>query len=269
MAPLKVETALDWFNRSQRRRAAAETPTDPSSGAWAFVRSGSSGLAHVDAAWRIPSVNTNLPVVNIYGSVGKTWTLISLAARFVVATRPSRFSTSMEDLKQSTQELPQVVILDSTYDITIHKVAQVVRSTMLRQSDINAFSLEDEMDDCLGRIHVATVDDMFGWVPVLECLRCKLKGQDTHPTLILWDGFLSESDNESCQMEVKRQVSRLLQDCTVAMVMTTSNAGKVNWSNTHRDIHRIKLERRSGKNCFAKVNGSTISFSLSLGGILS
>jgi hypothetical protein len=276
----KIETALDWFQRSQRRRAAAEKPTDPSSAAWAFVRSGTSGIAPVDAAWKTPSTNSNLPIVTIERNVGKPWTLISLAARFVVATRPSRFTTStstssnnMEEEEDATctTDLPQVVLLDSNYDMTIPKIAHVVRSTLLRQPQMNETSLEKDLDCCLGRIHIATVDDMLGWVPVLECLRCKLKGQETHPTLILWDGYLSESNDESCQMEVTRQVSRLLQDCSIAMVVASRNStsivGKIDYQK--RDSHRIRLERRSGKDCFAMVNGSRISFSLSLGGILS
>jgi hypothetical protein len=34
-------------------------------------------------------------------------------------------------------------------------------------------------------------------------------------------------------------------------------------------VHRIHLEQRSGKDCFAVVNGSKRSFSISAGGILS
>jgi hypothetical protein len=286
----KVETALDWFQRSQRKRAAARTPTDPSSAAWNFVRCGTSGIAPIDAAWKTPSANPNLPIVVVEGTVGKTWTLISLAARFVVATRPSRFARSRNDDEtppsQDEHLLPQVVLLDSNYDVTIRKIAQVVRATLLRQQGMNneddGSLLEQDLECCLGRIHIATVDNLLGWVPVLECLRYKLKqhGEEQLPpttTLVLWDGLLSESSRSSYdssqKMEVLRQVSRLLQDCpSIALVVTVDHHRTSDWISNwqrERELHRVRLERRSGKDCFAVVNGSKVPFSLSLGGILS
>jgi hypothetical protein len=294
-APKKVvvETALDWFQRSQQQQATAATPTDPSSAAVAFLQHGTSGIAYCDAAWKKnPSASshttpTSVPVLVMEGDVGKTWTLVSLAARFVVATRPSQFSVDETTNHQNDDivgdidddDLPEVVLLDSNYDVTFPQVAHVVRSTLLRQPSTNEdddSSLDQELRACLDRIHVATVDDMTGWVAVLECLRCQLvhpKKQRT-PTLILWDGFLSErsptSSDGSCQMEVRRQLHRLLQDCpAVALVVTTTNGQAVRQQHFQREVHRIRLERRSGKDCVAVVHGSKLPFSLSLGGILS
>ena len=186
---IKTETALDWFNRSQRRRIAAEIPTDPSSAAWNFLRNGSSGIAPIDAAWRIPSANTDLPVVVLEGSVGKTWTLLSLAARFVVATRSSRFASSSSvttteeqsflPLNNNHNNQPQVIFLDSTFDMTIPKLSYIVRSTLLRwglnqgeitrQPGINDQNLDLDLESCLSRIHLSTVDEFNdAWVPILE-----------------------------------------------------------------------------------------------------
>jgi hypothetical protein len=281
----RIETALDWFERCQRQRETAQTPHDPSSAAWTFVRSGTSGIAPVDAAWKNAAANNNsnnnstttgssLPVVAMDGPVGKTWTLISLAARFVVATRPSRFETTTTTSTESsnitssnTTSLPQVVILDSTYDITASKVAYVVRSTLLRQPGIQEDSIPQDLECCLSRIHIATVDDLAGWVPVLETMKYALQQQQAqaqqHPTLVLWDGYLSESKDESQQKEVERQLTRLLA-CNVALVVTRNQYKKLEW-----ETQRIRLERHKGKDCVATVDGSRISFSLSLGGILS
>jgi hypothetical protein len=173
---VQTETALDWFQRSQRKRATAETPTDPSSAAWAFLR-GSSGIAPVDAAWRTPSAHSSLPVVTLEGSVGKTWTLLSLAARFVVATRKTRFASNEASREEATpsstpsnlQSQPYVILLDSKFDMTIPKLAYIVRSTLLREPGITEHTLEMEIEGCLSRIHLATVDEMNdAWVPILE-----------------------------------------------------------------------------------------------------
>jgi hypothetical protein len=269
----RIETALDWFERCQRQRESAQTPHDPSSAAWTFIRSGTSGVAPVDAAWKNAANNStttggSLPVVSLDGPVGKTWTLLSLAARFVVATRPSRFetTTSTDSSNDTTSSsLPQVVILDSAYDITASKVAYVVRSTLLRQPGIQEASIPQDLECCLSRIHIATVDDLAGWVPVLEAIKYALQQQQAqqHPTLVLWDGYLSESNDESQQKEVERQLTRLLA-CNVALVVARKQYKKLEW-----ETQRIRLERHKGKDCVATVNGTKIPFSLSLGGILS
>ena len=287
VATPRIETALNWFERCQRQRESAQTPHDPSSAAWTFIRSGTSGIAPVDAAWKNAANNNStttgstgsLPVVAMDGPVGKTWTLISLAARFVVATRPSRFGTTTStessndtpstcSSSSSSSSLPQVVILDSTYDITASKVAYVVRSTLLRQPGIQEASIPQDLECCLSRIHIATVDDLAGWVPVLEAMKYALQQQQQtapqHPTLVLWDGYLSESNDESQQKEVERQLTRLLA-CNVALVVARNQYKKLEWETTQR----IRLERHKGKDCVATVNGARIPFSLSLGGILS
>jgi hypothetical protein len=266
------------MQRSRRRRAAAATPQDPASAAWAFVRptsaAGGTGIAFLDAALRRrPSRADNaLPVVEIRGDVGKTWTLVSLAARFVVATRPSQFAERDESSSWTTA-LPQVVVLDSKYDVTTSKLAYAVRSTLLRRlSNSSREVFERDMEDCLGRIHVATADDIGGWVPLLEALRCSLTPLESDtPTLVLWDGFLSEpGQTEASRMEVVRQLDRLVEECSV-LVVTTGQTAQPSWERFV--THRIRLERNlstdSGHEFLATVHGARIPFSISLSGVLS
>jgi hypothetical protein len=293
-----VETAWSWWKRCHQRDAAtpARPAYDPSSAAWEFVR-GASGTP-VDAAWKrsrtLPSTShlghpTSPDVVSIDGAVGKTWMLISLAARFVVDTRASRFPPTLNGSSPSTS-LPFVVIFDSSYDITPSKVRQVVQSTLLRQPNIDDVDMCHELVACLDRIHVATVaDDTTAWVPLLEALRWELKynqdrGNKKHPALLLWDGFLTEpASTEPGKMEVIRQVVRLLEDCSVVLVYTTGYSAvwnnrrrnssgryrKIEWLGHNRGTHRIWLDRHSGKQCVAEIHGIRIPFSLSSGGILS
>jgi hypothetical protein len=53
--------------------------------------------------------------------------------------------------------------------MTIPKLAYIVRSTLLREPGITEHTLEMEIEGCLSRIHLATVDEMKdAWVPILE-----------------------------------------------------------------------------------------------------
>ena len=335
----KEETALEWYQRCQRQLAAEQIPTDPLSAARVFI-SGKTGLSPIDMAWKLPSTSSNSAsssssssVLILEGSIGKTMMVLSLAARFVVSTRPSQFSSNdaaadtSEELQRSTSSLslptpastsplPQVIILDSSLDMTPRKLLHVVRSTLLRHqaivSSTNTASskssppleeqLENDIVNCLERIHIATVDDDgLGWLPVLEALRFQLKQQQQQAgatngtqqrqsqktssaptTLILWDGY---NDHHNQSSEITKQISRLLEECSnVAMVFTTTTTTnshkpmKFDWINNpksssssspSRTVHRIHLHQRSGKDCYAIVNGNKRSFSISAGGILS
>lgn len=231
---------------------------DPSSAGRAFLYNGTSGIAPLDKAWKLcflaalgnsrGTTMTNIsaglqhhvhhhqlnaltwsaghlpppPLVLLEGprDTGKTWMLLSLAARFVVATRRScqfeddqgngetdNQSAVAEDsrgemaaeksdttkgksnhLKAPPQ--PIVIILNSTYDLTISQLTQVLRSSLMKQYQKHGYQcnedsgkaktqqqqqLETDMEDCLGRIHVTQVDDGSGWVAVLEALRHVLR----------------------------------------------------------------------------------------------
>jgi len=321
----RTETAYEWFQRSQRARVAhsAAPPKDPTAAAWTFSRpsstTGGTGLAFVDAALRRDNVH-NLPVVDVRGAsgTGKTWTMVSLAARFAVATRPSQFvlrprpnhdgyeDDADDDADGSQQQpLPQVIVLDSQYNLTLSKLTYAVRSMLLRRMSSSetmttqdneeemqdhAVQFERDMQDCLRRIQIAHSADLAGWVPILEAMRHHLaQTASDHPTLILWDGFLSEPQavHEAARMEVIRQLERLLLDCSVLLVTTTttqenqyrgSSSGGSNRREWERFItHRIRLDRNQGgtnnnnnnHEYFATVHGAQIPFSISMAGILS
>ena len=361
-----VETAYEWWQRSQRARIAQSVaaPQDPSAAAWAFCRpsitnsssdaavaimnntSSGTGIAFVDAALRSSAIQpqqpqSSLPVVDVRGATdtGKTWTVVSLAARFVVATRLSQFSFEKRRKQQQQQSSsmmledrevesmqPQVIIFDSHYSVTLPKLVYAVRSLLLlrlsgsgtatAKTDENddewqdkAMHFEQDMKDCLSRIQIAhsPQGDLTGWVPILETTRVQLAPTAAdHPTLILWDGFLSEPDatkNEGARMEVIRQMERLLLDCSVLLITTTtaisaqesgSRSSTTRSHTTSTNGHnrrewerfitqRIRLDRRcshtatahnnsTGNNnheYLASVHGAQIPFSISMAGILS
>lgn len=298
------ETALEWFDRCQkhgnsgsRKRRRREDSSclnrneeestepsgasDPSTAAWRFLRFGKSGIAPIDEAWKRsgvsrrsnPSRDQFLPPVTILEGpkdVGKTWMLLTLAARFAVATRASRFrdisasgidtddaSSRKENNKDGSR--PKVLLLDSTYDFSVPQLVNVVHSTLVRErqkemqlarrrnnqkgpqshkisdheegsrannhndyrrepqqtvedelerQEEEKISLEEDIEDCLSRIHIIQVDNgPTGWVSMLEAISYQLSndvendksyssGSETSPigspTLLLWDGFLSD-----------------------------------------------------------------------------
>lgn len=160
--------------------------TDPSMAAWRFLRFGKSGIAPIDAAWKRsrdgtsaskkhgrgrPSPPLFLPPVTVLEGpkdVGKTWMLLTLAARFVVATRASRFKDfdngdegkrngieAMNKIQKedpnsgrdndgdndegdssssrNNDDRPKVLLLDSTYDFSVSQLVNVVRLTLARE----------------------------------------------------------------------------------------------------------------------------------------
>jgi hypothetical protein len=325
----RSENALSWFLRSRQQRkqerqlVQTAKPTDPASAAWAFFRCGT-GIPFVDESLRLCQHYQNhnyhyqqqqhhqqqfahrLPVLEIRddkGKTGKTRTLLSLAARFVVSTRPSLFSNNATNKDTTTSSTgtteqavsppppPQVIVLDSTLDMTPLKLAYAVSSQLLRQynpetssassspstpnggahygnhdkqhnDETMTSSLEQEIQACLSRIQMVHVDDMTEWVPVLESLCWDLSQAQRHepssqqqpvqrrsehsnssmiptvpatatPTLLLWDGFLSEPtrDVAGSRMEVIRQLTRLLQECPNVGLMYTRTSEQHNHHN--------------------------------------
>lgn len=312
VAPPWTETAYDWMLRCRRRGSGELAPKGPSSAAWSFVSparnnhscdSSGTGIAFIDAALCknvTPNSSlenrTKIPVIDIRGDYGKTWTLISLAARFVVATCQSQFSEisgARDDENQSffgrsLGQLPQVIVLDSKYDFTIPKLSYAVRSTLLRKLGVlnhdNEANLkrrfERDIENCLSRIHIATSsNDVGGWIPILESIRFQLLPlASDHPTLILWDGFLGEpAGGDAMKMEVVRLLELLLRECSVLLVITSGSRYR------KRDFerfvtHKIRLDRRDVKSApanqcnrhafSASVYSEQIPFSISLGGIV-
>jgi hypothetical protein len=225
-SPYFVETALEWFERCellrrQERQIPDEPPASPTAAAWAFFRGstsihGGTGNPFVDEALQRQLQWKQLPLIEIkdrQGSsrTGKTHTLVSLAAKFVVSTRASLFShipannnaprMSAQSIRK--QQLPQVIILDSELDITFLRLAHAVSSQLMlhpaapaedpattttdNDNDMTTATINQElieterdMEDCLSRIHIARVDDDREWIPILEALRHELVKPKEH-----------------------------------------------------------------------------------------
>lgn len=188
-------SSLSWNDNDERDddgtssdSSDVHAATDPSTAAWRFLRYGKSGIAPIDAAWKrsrddrracqknrtgpgnaraSPHPPLFLPPVTVLEGpkdVGKTLMLLTLAARFVVATRSSRYkdvgdgkrksvearnkrqqgdqgSASVspnndeadEDSNNDSDDRPNVLLLDSAYDFSVAQLVTVIRSTLERE----------------------------------------------------------------------------------------------------------------------------------------
>jgi hypothetical protein len=248
---------------------------DPSSAAWAFVRSSAktgTGTAFIDAALSKNQISS-LPIIELRGRhrTGKTATLITLAARFVADTRPSRFQRAQEDEEQ--KELPQAVILDSNLDFVAPRLLCAVRSALLRQSPdvLSDDGLEQETIKCMSRIHIISSEDTMAWVPALESLRFRLsRVASHHPTLFLWDDFLSGPSETTERTEVIRHLNRLTRDCTLLLITTTMwPTRKFSLWDKHVS-QRITLEETNGDGhpYVASIQNIRIPYSITAAGVL-
>jgi hypothetical protein len=192
-----------------------------------------------------------------------------LAARYAAETRPSRFRSKKDT---AIEELPQVVILDSNHDAIASRLLCAVRSVLLRHSPED-HGLQQEIASCMSRINYVFSEDKAGWVPILESLRSRLvSASSDHPTLLLWDGFLSDVGEPAVGMEVIRQLTRLMRDCTVLLVTATLPTRRFPAWDRHV-TQRVTLEQvnpipEGGHDCCATVHNSKIPYTISSGGIL-
>lgn len=222
----------------------------------------------------------DIPILEVRGGhrTGKTATLLTLAARFVVDTRPSRFAAQEQNISEQQQEekeLPQVVIFDSNLDITPSHLLCHVRTALLRQSSLDSTLSEDTLEQetilCMNRIHIVSSEDMGGWVPALESLRARLAPRATnHPTLLLWDNFMCNNSEVTERMEVIRQLNRLLRDCTILLITTTMPTRKGGlWDKyvTQRILLEHVGEHGHHKFC-ATVQNTKTPYSITAGGVL-
>lgn len=267
-----VETAHDWLQRSRRKRSLDQTAHSPSSAAWAFFRSGSTGIHFIDTILRRNVSVDQLPVIDLRGTVGKTTTLSSLAARFVVSTRPTQFQTQSNGVTDDRRSIPRAIILDTLHGMSLSKIVYVVRAALLRQlkTDSDEQSFQDDMEGCLERIHILTTDNPSEWISILEGLRCDLEqSADDFPTLILWDDFLADAGEEATRMEIIRQITRLLESCSTVLVTASSAPRRQEW-NKHVS-HRARLDHQEAlgdREFLATVNGAQIPFSISSSGVV-
>ena len=315
------ETALAWWQRSRQQRKVV-APTNPSAAARAFVQR--PGLPFLQTATSRPqsrrsmsryqSSNANkrqrllgrtheLPLIELSGPVAKTSTILALAAQFVVRTRPSRFhsirDSDANETESTDENLPQVFILDSHWDISSSDMNRLIRSSLLCDYDSMATDVttredqnsndevcRDDLDRlvsdcqcCLERVHLAYADEnnSSGWLPIWESLASHLAEASLHhPTLVLCDGLL-DSNNDSVDggAEIQRAILRLLRDYNVMLVYTTRKAlprKKNEWD--ARVTHRIALDAAPPGTHGAFVaysdsqqKGNPIAFSITTAGL--
>ena len=170
------------------------TITTATDAAWTFLRYGRSGIAPIDAAWKRcrnderqrqrhrpkdryqPLHEQNClpppPVVVLEGprDVGKTWMLLTLAARYVVETRASKFDNVVgnkdavdtddtdgtennneeSDNNNKSESRPKVLLLDSSYDFSISQLVYVVQQRLRlvhQQQHQETISANDNVDN--------------------------------------------------------------------------------------------------------------------------
>jgi hypothetical protein len=284
-----------------------------------------------------------LPFVEIRGprQSGKTWTVVTLAARFAVSTRLSLFGPASS---APVDCLSQVIIFDDSFNVTTSKLVYAVRSLLLHSGTDGSKDsenqppptgmdgstlvsppalLERDLDECLSRIHVARVDDLTEWVAILEMVRQNALPTDrgrgppglsstillSKPTLLLWDDCcltssrfyqrrhgLSTDDSvyqQASRTEILRQLERLVEQCPVMVVATTTAANShvrrgrkqeadssigiggnlqfSGWKEWEKWIsHRIVLDESDHGGRVALISeGIAIPYSLSLAGVQS
>lgn len=252
---------------------------DSFTGKTSFLLSLAARFAFATRASRFPmevtsgddtNMNTNAPAVKAACSTGKEQTCC--CSHCNVETEGSHLDRLQ----------PHIILLDSCHQATVLKLASLVRTlidTELSESSRTSCGsfeekdipdgrhrsvVESDMENCLERIHVATVDDLAGWAPLLETIRYHLvekQAKDpwmTTPTLILWDGFLSEPQRQldSVRVEVIRQVERLLQECGsfVWLVVSTTTTDHRHFS---QDWDRLVTSRIQLKCCISTSNMKT------------
>jgi len=293
--PYWTESALDWFDRCDDAQRTRIEPTDPISAAHSFVEGETTGLAFLDEALiaaapasakkKKSSANAS-SIVEITGSdsVTTTGTLLSLAARFVVATRPSKFPASTSSSPIIVPP-PQVVLIDSLHNISIERLVSMVRGTLLLDSaattgndttDVDPSAIDLEINDCLSRIHLVFVHDTTTTVAALEALKCCRDDDDTSSTknaatLLLWDGFLSSLPDATARMEVLRQLGRLWRE-KKSMLLIALFSNRPRLENKHV-TSRVRLERASGNDekvkYAAMVGTKRFDFTMGTAGVLS
>jgi hypothetical protein len=254
LEPYWSETALDWFQRAQKLQTKKSEPRDPASAAQCFLTDPSTGLAFVDQALSFAQAKQST-LVEVTGPANLTsWTLISLAARFVLATRSSKFVSSNTTLSK----LPRVILFDPLYNISIHRLVVTVRSLLLLEDKV------EELEACLQLIQIVWVQDTTSAVAALEVLR----QSETLP-LVLWQDFLTTTQSEAGRVEISRQLLRL-EDCPLVVVSSNRPQSCVQ---KHIDS-RIKLSDDGGEySASVQTKGSQTSssfgFTIGSAGILS
>jgi len=267
------ETAFNWLERSQRRAGKlSEEPSDPTKAAWNFTRE-STGFDFLDEAIKASMHSTRAkhgnrpPFLELIGKDGTTLALISVAARFVVSTRRSKFlSTSPESPFQ-----PQAILMDSFHSFSMPQLVRIVRSALvLEMTHVRDTAIIDlEMEECLNRIHLIFVSDVTVAIAALEALRVKLKSMGPITNLVLWDEFLGKVSDTASKMEAIRQLTRLWHGTNNAFIMVASHRHNTSLAKNITCQIIFEQKRKESNLYLAKVCGVEFVVTMGTAGMLS
>jgi hypothetical protein len=226
-----TETLFELWERLNEKSCASndahkDRPNATTNGPQEFCSSnqtfGTTGISFIDAALSLcdddaimqsststKGVNRQKSkpmVIDIIGDTGtgKTATIVTLAARYLFATRRCQLpndtvtndaATKRQQIENSSIQMddesmsqPQVILFDINRNVTnCAKRVYDILASMLREEhlemnqdkenhgssvhDDNGMLLHTEVMECLQRLHVARVDDFPQWVLLLETLR--------------------------------------------------------------------------------------------------
>jgi hypothetical protein len=271
------ETAWDWWQRTRRIN-------DPASAARAFARYPGWPFwrkwAHSRIQTSIPLVELSCPGDRAATSTATTSVMVplvvSMAAQFVVDTRPSLFDSTIpspSSAPSSPAILPQVVLFDAKWEISPAQLEQQVRSMLLADYDRRAMAsasnktrssgndatapitqmtndsaqLEADCASCIARLQLAHADEDndHGWLPlVVTSLQAVTK---VHPTVVLWHGWQrhNKMDTERALLQVlSNSIAPLQQNHLFMFVYTTMAASSTTASRDWQDrvTHRVRLK---------------------------
>lgn len=221
------ETALDWFRRVQIS-SRGEHANDSTVAAWSFAR-GNTGISFVDEAIKVsqhPTKNSisenQAAFLEITGNrESRSLVLTSLAAHFVVTTRSSKFRSAPS--QTGVESPPQVILIDSLHSFSIPRLVSMVRSKLLLEMPHiqNEAVIDQEVEECLKRVHFVFLTDFTNTIASLEAIRIKLRRMDLTVNIVLWDGFLSVFADKTSKIEVIRQLVRLWHGTTTLIIVAS------------------------------------------------
>jgi hypothetical protein len=232
VAKTTTETAYAWWQRARAQQPML-APTHPAAAARAFGQQLASGGWGGDRPTTTSSRRrrrraTGQPLVQVTGPVvATTATLVTLAVRYVVQTRPSLFDGQRSTTTGSTNAamLPQVFLMDASWEISMPQIRRILRATLLRDYDAVAVDgvasppppaaddhdvrLARDTECCLSRIHMAHADAVDTLPLVASSLATHVATHSrSHPTLVLWNTTAHEDDYDPQEPAARREVQR-------------------------------------------------------------
>jgi hypothetical protein len=231
VATTTTETAYAWWQRARAQQPML-APTHPAAAARAFGQQLATGGWGGDRPTTTTSSSrrrrrvTGQPLVEVTGPVvATTATLVTLAVRYVVQTRPSLFADAGQQSSTSAAAmLPQVFLMDASWEISMSQIRRILRATLLRDYDAAAVDgaaspppppddhdvrLARDTECCLSRIHMAHADAVDTLPLVASSLATHVATHSrSHPTLVLWNTTAGEDEDDPQEPAARREVQR-------------------------------------------------------------